>query len=236
MSVSNFRPRGKQYHVGDYIILKNREGYVRYIGKREFHHGCWYGIELTRGQGPNDGAEHGKRYFSCKERRGIFVRLYAIKKKLSPSEMPHNLHKKIPKVNGPLPLLPQSKTISESRSNRSISSDSSLSNTPSPNPHTMNKINKYNIKLDRHRSLNKHDRVRAKKSPKSPKSSIWHKPSRRPKSARSSKSNHKPKLSKSKSPKSPKFVLTSPRTPRQSPRKLKRSLTPRIQNHHRYSY
>ena len=32
MSVS-YRPRSKQFHVGDYVVLKNREGYIRYIGE-----------------------------------------------------------------------------------------------------------------------------------------------------------------------------------------------------------
>eukprot|EP01084_Bolivina_argentea_P263393 445804_1 len=84
-----------EYKIGDYVLLKNREGFIRYIGKRKHNHGIWYGIELIKGIGPTDGSEHGERYipdgsehgekyFCCKIGRGIFVRIYAIKTKIFP--------------------------------------------------------------------------------------------------------------------------------------------------------
>eukprot|EP01084_Bolivina_argentea_P185699 320205_1 len=80
---AKYKPKSNLYYVGDYVLLGNREGYVRYIGKREHNHGLWYGIELIVGDGPNDGSEHGHRYFSCKAKRGVFVKHFAIKKKLN---------------------------------------------------------------------------------------------------------------------------------------------------------
>merc|ERR1712129_117525 len=128
-----------KFVVGDYVIMKKREGYIRYIGKREFHHGLWYGIELTKGHGPNDGTEHGKRYFACKPRHGIFVRLFALKQKIDKSSSdPRRIHRRR------LPLLSSAKTLSEnpkrsgtrsSTSSRSRASTStSISSTPIPSP------------------------------------------------------------------------------------------------------
>merc|ERR1711879_683366 len=53
-----------------------------YIGERDGHSGIWYGIELTVGEGRNDGTEHGSRYFQCDADRDIFVRFKSIKFKL----------------------------------------------------------------------------------------------------------------------------------------------------------
>lgn len=54
-----------------------RRGIVRYIGEIEEiqgHVGPWIGVELDEPTGKNDGSVEGKQYFSCENKRGVFVR------------------------------------------------------------------------------------------------------------------------------------------------------------------
>merc|ERR1712228_808563 len=232
-------------------IMKKREGYIRYIGKREFHHGMWYGIELIKGQGPNDGTEHGKRYFACKPRQGIFVRLYALKQKVDKSASdPRRINRRR------LPLLASSKTLSDhpkrtrsSTSSRSRASTStSISSTPIPSPspfqiaQSWKQPNRtaYKLKLN-NLSISNQSRPKSTRSQKASSSahlSPWneHKNIIRPKSARASKSQSnkasKPVLvkypnnkHKKKTSNIPSFTLPSPRTPRQSPSQKKGDLS-----------
>eukprot|EP01084_Bolivina_argentea_P166150 288535_1 len=81
------------FKVGDYVCLTGKEGYIRYIGKRQFQLGVWYGIELVIGKGQNNGSEHGRKYFSSAARKGIFVRIFEIKCKLTYSPPTQNKSK-----------------------------------------------------------------------------------------------------------------------------------------------
>lgn len=61
--------------INDRINLKNNLcGFVRYIGKVEGRSGEWVGIELDSPAGSNDGIVDNTRYFSCKEKHGLFVK------------------------------------------------------------------------------------------------------------------------------------------------------------------
>ncbi|XP_029315851.1 dynactin subunit 1 isoform X6 [Cottoperca gobio] len=56
------------------VIGKGQRGTVAYIGNTLFASGKWVGVILDEAKGKNDGTVQGKRYFTCEENRGIFVR------------------------------------------------------------------------------------------------------------------------------------------------------------------
>ncbi|XP_069016838.1 dynactin subunit 1 isoform X5 [Embiotoca jacksoni] len=67
---------GRPVKVGSLVevIGKGQRGTVAYIGNTLFASGKWVGIILDEAKGKNDGTVQGKRYFTCEENRGIFVR------------------------------------------------------------------------------------------------------------------------------------------------------------------
>ncbi|XP_036002517.1 dynactin subunit 1 isoform X2 [Fundulus heteroclitus] len=56
------------------VTGKGQRGTVAYIGATLFASGKWVGIVLDEAKGKNDGSVQGKRYFTCEENHGIFVR------------------------------------------------------------------------------------------------------------------------------------------------------------------
>ncbi|XP_073330707.1 dynactin subunit 1-like isoform X4 [Pagrus major] len=56
------------------VIGKGQRGTVAYIGATLFASGKWVGVILNEAKGKNDGTVQGKRYFTCEENHGIFVR------------------------------------------------------------------------------------------------------------------------------------------------------------------
>lgn len=56
------------------VIGKGQRGTVAYIGNTLFASGKWVGVILDEAKGKNDGTVQGKRYFTCQENHGIFVR------------------------------------------------------------------------------------------------------------------------------------------------------------------
>ncbi|XP_050401575.1 CAP-Gly domain-containing linker protein 3 isoform X2 [Patella vulgata] len=62
------------------IVAGQRKGTVKFIGDTKFASGTWYGIELDRPAGKNDGSVSGVRYFSCQPKHGVFAPLSRIQK------------------------------------------------------------------------------------------------------------------------------------------------------------
>ena len=60
--------------VGDKVVLVDKRiGVVRFVGETSFASGIWYGIELSKPIGKNDGSIEGVKYFDCKPSHGLFV-------------------------------------------------------------------------------------------------------------------------------------------------------------------
>lgn len=73
-SSSSSSVNSEDIHIGSRVFLSdNKIGIVRFIGMTQFASGIWYGIELNRPFGKNDGSIQGVRYFHCQEQHGIFV-------------------------------------------------------------------------------------------------------------------------------------------------------------------
>ncbi|XP_064382519.1 CAP-Gly domain-containing linker protein 4-like isoform X2 [Halichondria panicea] len=74
--------------VGDRVVIdasssRPKYGTVRYGGRTEFQKGQWAGVELDADIGKNDGSYAGIKYFTCKEKYGIFVPMHRVSKALS---------------------------------------------------------------------------------------------------------------------------------------------------------
>ncbi|XP_051504539.1 dynactin subunit 1-like isoform X3 [Myxocyprinus asiaticus] len=67
---------GRPVKVGSLVevIGKGHRGTVAYIGNTLFASGKWVGVILEEPKGKNDGTVQGKRYFTCQDNHGIFVR------------------------------------------------------------------------------------------------------------------------------------------------------------------
>uniref|UniRef100_A0AAY4BAT2 Dynactin subunit 1 n=1 Tax=Denticeps clupeoides TaxID=299321 RepID=A0AAY4BAT2_9TELE len=72
---------GRPVKVGSLVevIGKGHRGTVAYIGTTLFASGKWVGVILDEPKGKNDGTVQGKRYFTCQEHHGIFVRQSQVK-------------------------------------------------------------------------------------------------------------------------------------------------------------
>ncbi|KAM8940064.1 dynactin subunit 1 isoform 1-T1 [Pelodytes ibericus] len=67
---------GKPLKVGSRVdvIGKGYRGTVAYVGATLFASGKWVGLILDESKGKNDGTVQGRRYFTCEENHGMFVR------------------------------------------------------------------------------------------------------------------------------------------------------------------
>ncbi|VDN56005.1 unnamed protein product [Dracunculus medinensis] len=69
----------KHFKIGDrckVILLSQQKklGEISYIGLTDFKPGYWIGVTYDEPVGKHDGCVAGKRYFSCADKHGVFVR------------------------------------------------------------------------------------------------------------------------------------------------------------------
>ncbi|CAL8241564.1 unnamed protein product [Merluccius merluccius] len=100
---------GKPAKVGSVVevIGKGQRGTVAYVGATLFASGKWVGVILDEAKGKNDGTVQGKRYFTCEENHGIFVRQSQIQlvedaSAATSPETPDSVTSKIPRQKGRL--------------------------------------------------------------------------------------------------------------------------------------
>ncbi|VDO00213.1 unnamed protein product [Rodentolepis nana] len=64
----------EDYALGDRVLVAGlRRGTIRFIGETQFAPGLWYGVELSKAVGKNDGSVEGVRYFTCEPKHGVFA-------------------------------------------------------------------------------------------------------------------------------------------------------------------
>uniref|UniRef100_A0A674H8L5 Dynactin subunit 1 n=1 Tax=Taeniopygia guttata TaxID=59729 RepID=A0A674H8L5_TAEGU len=90
------------------VIGKGHRGTVAYVGATLFATGKWVGVILDEAKGKNDGTVQGRRYFTCEENHGIFVRQSQIQvfedgADTTSPETPESAAMKVPKRGMPSP-------------------------------------------------------------------------------------------------------------------------------------
>ncbi|KAH9277604.1 CAP-Gly domain-containing linker protein 4 [Echinococcus granulosus] len=64
----------EDFKIGDRVLVAGlRRGTIRYVGETQFAPGIWYGVELSKAVGKNDGSVEGVRYFTCESKHGVFA-------------------------------------------------------------------------------------------------------------------------------------------------------------------
>lgn len=73
--------------VGDSVTVTGSgyTGIARYVGPVHFAVGTWIGIELKMATGKNDGCVQGKRYFTCPQNCGLFIKAAGCNRKQTTS-------------------------------------------------------------------------------------------------------------------------------------------------------
>ncbi|EDM02869.1 restin-like 2, isoform CRA_a [Rattus norvegicus] len=73
-SAANNTHREGALRLGERVlVVGQRVGTIKFFGTTNFAPGYWYGIELEKPHGKNDGSVGGVQYFSCSPRYGIFA-------------------------------------------------------------------------------------------------------------------------------------------------------------------
>lgn len=87
------------------VIGKGHRGTVAYVGATLFATGKWVGVILDEAKGKNDGTVQGRKYFTCEENHGIFVRQSQVR--VPPPALPRALQGfgSLGSVKGDSPLL-----------------------------------------------------------------------------------------------------------------------------------
>uniref|UniRef100_A0A8C0BZD3 Dynactin subunit 1 n=1 Tax=Buteo japonicus TaxID=224669 RepID=A0A8C0BZD3_9AVES len=98
------------------VIGKGHRGTVAYVGATLFATGKWVGVILDEAKGKNDGTVQGRRYFTCEENHGIFVRQSQIQvfedgADTTSPETPESAALKVPKRGMAGPFCPETSSL-----------------------------------------------------------------------------------------------------------------------------
>jgi len=77
-----YQPKELSVRLSEPVLLNQGIGMVRFFGRVDFADGEWIGVEMIEPVGKNDGTVKGKKYFECKDKHGIFVKIEKIERKL----------------------------------------------------------------------------------------------------------------------------------------------------------
>ncbi|GFY51561.1 CAP-Gly domain-containing linker protein 4 [Trichonephila inaurata madagascariensis] len=81
------RQNSDDFAIGDRVLVSgHRKGTIRFAGETEFSSGFWYGIELEKPLGKNDGSVNNVQYFTCSPGYGLFAPPHRICKLFKNSE------------------------------------------------------------------------------------------------------------------------------------------------------
>lgn len=80
-TTTNYDEDEEFYVIGDRVWVENhRLGSVAYFGETDFGPGDWVGVVLDEPSGNHDGKYHGREYFQCAEKHGLFVRPHRVRR------------------------------------------------------------------------------------------------------------------------------------------------------------
>ncbi|GFS49284.1 CAP-Gly domain-containing linker protein 4 [Trichonephila clavipes] len=87
------RQNSDDFAIGDRVLVSgHRKGTIRFAGETEFSSGFWYGIELEKPLGKNDGSVNNVQYFTCSPGYGLFAPPHRICKLFKNSEDDYSDH------------------------------------------------------------------------------------------------------------------------------------------------
>ncbi|XP_005995070.1 CAP-Gly domain-containing linker protein 4 isoform X3 [Latimeria chalumnae] len=91
-SVGSVQSDEVDIQVGDRVLVAGqRTGIVRFYGKTNFAPGFWYGVELDKPSGKNDGSVRGVQYFTCTPQHGVFAPPSRVQRALTPKRKADSL-------------------------------------------------------------------------------------------------------------------------------------------------
>ncbi|XP_022080743.1 dynactin subunit 1-like isoform X2 [Acanthaster planci] len=122
------------------IIGKGLHGKVAFVGVTAFASGKWIGVVLDEPKGKNNGIVQGKKYFSCPDNHGIFVR----QSQITVEESPPGSGTASPGTASPAPTgIPKADKLSPSGKKQPASTSIKSSESPAEKSLSVRRIAKY---------------------------------------------------------------------------------------------